>query len=77
MSCDGNQVQDPIPLDEIRESFVPLDGADGDGAPVLLAIVNVMTPGMGPSVWSMALLKVSMASAFDWFKSDTPFTFRS
>lgn len=66
-----DEIERPILLVELMLMVV------GPGELALLATVNVILPGTGPSVCSMARRNVSIASEFDCCNRDTPLTFNS
>lgn len=49
----------------------------GAGEDARLAIVSVILPGTGPSVWYMAFRNVTMASLLDCCSNEIPFTLSS
>lgn len=53
-----------------------LPSEDG-GIEALRATVREITPGLGPSTYSMALRNVSMALALLWLRRDLPLTLSS
>lgn len=73
----GSNLPVELLLSNPEEEFL-LDGVRfGPGEAALLAMVNVILPGTGPSVWSIAFRNVSMASLLDWCSNEMLFTFSS